>query len=315
MYDRLLRIFEGFLGDSARGASENGQCQFNCPFCNSGKKNLEVSLSRGIYNSWCCQGRSGRLTSLIKEFGNDIIMNQYLREIQSLKESRLYQVQMYDNISNIKNLELPQCCKPIMNKNGYNHYESYKYCHDRGITDDMIRKYNICYTLSNCEDKKLQNRIVFPSYDKYNSLNYWVARTYRDSKWLTKYYIPNNVSKRDVIFNERFINWDGEVRLVEGIFDAMVVPSSVPIMGKKLNNNFKLYNEIVNKGSHILLIPDKDAIYDWMEIKHNLQLSNRRLSIRMVDWNKFQDGYCKDVSDVFERHNKQGVINLMKNLD
>jgi hypothetical protein len=146
-------------------------------------------------------------------------------------------------------------------------------------------------------------------------LNYWVARTYRDSKWLTKYYIPNNVSKRDVIFNERFINWDGEVRLVEGIFDAMVVPSSVPIMGKKLNNNFKLYNEIVNKASHILLIPDKDAIYDWLEIKYNLQLSNRRLKIRMVDWNKFQDSSCKDVSDVFERHDKRGVIDLMKKVD
>ena len=100
--------------------------------------------------------------------------------------------------------------------------------------------------------------IIIPSYNALGELNYWVGRDYlppmrnEHSKVLNgvsqiiphtysrlKYDNPK-VEKKNIIFNEEKIQWDADITLVEGPFDHIVVPNSVPLLGKALNKEYKL---------------------------------------------------------------------------
>ena len=99
----------------------------------------------------------------------------------------------------------------------------------RGLTKDIIDKYKIGYTVGG----KYDSRIIIPSYDINDELNYWVGRTYVNQK--PKYLNPDS-DKEVIIFNECCLNWDSDIYLVEGPFDHIVVHNSVPLLGKKISN-------------------------------------------------------------------------------
>jgi len=71
-----------------------------------------------------------------------------------------------------------------------------------------------------------------------------------------KYLFPH-ISKNDIIFNELFINWKGNVILVEGIFDALVTPNAVPLLGKELHD--LLLSKLIKNRSLVTLLLDGDS--------------------------------------------------------
>ena len=321
MFNRLEKIFRLFLGSSARGVSETGQVQYDCPFCGgTGKGNLEINFPKGLYNSWCCPEHSGRLSSLIKEFGTELILKQYFDEIKAIRETRLYQlnfndIKIFDEIL----FELPKCCVPIDKEK---HNEAYDYLIQRGLNDDDIKKHKIYCTgnrcnkcTSNCKYRySIRNRIVFTN-RHFGKINYWVGRLYKESKYQTKYLLPSNSNKKEIIWGYDNIQWDGEVRLVEGILDSYVVPNSIPILGKKLNSEFCLFNTLLERAHSVLLIPDYEekAYEDWMKIYHDLNVRNLKGKICVVDWNKLSiPTDCKDTSDLYRIKGKKGIIQLLR---
>jgi len=314
MFTGLEKIFESFLGKSARGVSENGQVQFDCPFCGSGKPNLEVSFTKLVYKSWCCPDEHGSLSKLIRQFANDIIFNEYKNEINNIKESRLYQINRFkfnDNYLAETALQVPECCEKI-NPNRYNHKKAYEYCTSRGINSEIIDKYNIQCTTYDCADWQMRQRIIIPSYDKFQQLNYWVGRIYKDNPYQTKYHNPTSIHKKDIIFNEYLLQWDGDIRLVEGPLDSIVVPNSTALLGKELNSSFVLYKALLERAHSITLIPDADSEHDWYKIGYNLNIGRLRGKIRMVQWNEINISNAKDTSDIYRIKGYKGVAELLK---
>ena len=55
--------------------------------------------------------------------------------------------------------------------------------------------------------------------------------------------------KKEIIFNEDRIQWDADITLVEGAFDHIVVPNSIPLLGKALDKDYKLYWDIITKAN------------------------------------------------------------------
>ena len=125
-----------------------------------------------------------------------------------------------------------------------------KYAEERGITKDDIRRYNIGY----CDSGHYANRIIIPSYDSDNRLNYFIESVFTEEKF--KYKNPP-VSKNVIMF-ENQVNWNETVTLVEGVFDAMAVKrNAIPILGKfipKKLNDFIFKNGV--KSINILLDED-----------------------------------------------------------
>ena len=80
-----------------------------------------------------------------------------------------------------------------------------------------------------CDAGSYANRIIIPSYDEKDELNYFIARSYYESS--LPYKNPP-ISKNTVIF-ENMIDWSEPLVLCEGAFDAIAIKrNAVPILGK-----------------------------------------------------------------------------------
>ena len=265
--EKLYNILTVFLGEAKNGFDENTfQYQFPCPHCiekygwqEARKNNLEVNISKGMYQCWRCSSEGddimhGSIKKLIRIFGNEKLLSDYLSTMQSIRESELYKLHFNDfnidtSIIEKEELKFPSSFK-LFDKNGKNNYGALKYLEKRGIGWDIIEKYKIGYTEREEENKKGSFRIIIPSYNALGELNYWVGRDYlpKSEKFATRLKYDNpKVEKKNIIFNEEKLNWDADVTLVEGPFDHIVVPNSVPLLGKALNSEYKLYWNLITK--------------------------------------------------------------------
>ena len=126
------------------------------------------------------------------------------------------------------------------------------YVKQRGITNEDIIRYNIGY----CDSGHYANRIIIPSYDLDNRLNYFIARSVYDEEKF-KYKNPP-VSKNVTIF-ENQINWNEPITLVEGVFDAMAVKrNAIPLLGKFVPKTL-MENIFRNGVKEIKILLDNDA--------------------------------------------------------
>lgn len=282
----LEEILESFLGKSKTGISDNGQIQFNCPACSDdngltdgdGKYNLEINLVRGKFRCWACEhtnDMSGKLSALIKKYGGDSLLSIYRNEIISIKKSKEYELNFNDNQLVFEEdedlcVKLPE--KTYEFKFDGNRREQYalSYLLERGIDEKIIKKYDIRYTDNYCDSVQFKNRIIITSYDKYGSLNYFTGRDY-SGKSGRKYYNYENSTRKEIIFNEHLINWDGDIVLVEGPTDHLVVPNSIPLLGKAINSDFYLFECIMKKSTqNIYVFLDDDASLDAINICNKL---------------------------------------------
>jgi DNA primase len=95
-------------------------------------------------------------------------------------------------------------------------------------------------------------------------MNFFVARNFRNH-W-RKYKNPS-ASRSKIIFNELFLNFDEELVIVEGVFDAIVAGfNAVPLLGSTLSEESKLFHEIVKNDTRVYLALDADAEKKSMRI-------------------------------------------------
>ena len=263
---RLYDILVEMLGESKTGYTDGQyEYEFACPCCvekyGSGeirKYNLSISLSKQRMNCWKCSSEGekthGTVLKLIRMYGNDSLLSNYMATIRSIRESELYKLNFSGSEFNIdttvvekEELKLPESFKFFKKGEPYD-VNAFNYLKNRGIGWDMIERYRLGYTGFQEENKKQSFRVVIPSYNEYGELNYWVGRDYLTGKKYPRMKYDNpKTEKKDIIFNEDKIQWDADVTLVEGPFDHIVVPNSVPLLGKALNPNYKLYWDLITK--------------------------------------------------------------------
>ena len=313
----IADIIEGFLGESRRGINYDGWTEYNCPYCASidnvesdGKYNLCVNYECGTFHCWKCQEK-GRLSKLVKTYGGENLLTKYRKEIHNIKNSQLYKLKNLGDISNDIELKyydifisLPNGFKKVNNITN-DSKEAYEYLKKRGITDGIIDKYNIGY-VKWCDDFRYRNRIIIPSYDLYGDLNYWVGRDYSGKSKL-KYCNPD-IEKKLFVFNEKYINWYDNITIVEGVFDHIVVPNSIPLLGKSIDNESAVYKAITeNAMANVNIMLDDDAIDDALKMYIFLNNTNLRNRIRII---RCPDGY--DASLINEKEGKSGILDLLK---
>jgi len=278
--EKLYNILTVFLGESKSGFDErNYQYQFPCPNCierdgwqEARKYNLEVNIQIGKYHCWKCDAidehMSGSILKLIRKYGNEKLAQEYKNVLADIRNSELYKLNFNNDDFNVdtsviekEELKFPSSFK-FFNKDEKNNCGAMKYLKERGIGWDIIEKYKIGYTEREEENKKGSFRIIIPSYNDLGELNYWVGRDYLPNKeniFRIKYDNPK-VEKKNIIFNEGLLQWDADITLVEGPFDHIVVPNSVPLLGKALNKEYKLYWDLITKANaNVNIMLDNDA--------------------------------------------------------
>lgn len=329
--EKLYNILTVFLGESKSGFDENAmQYQFPCPHCiekygwqEARKYNLEVSFTKGgVFQCWKCSSEGddimhGSIKKLIKTFGNEKLFEEYMSIMHSIRDSELYKLHFKDFDTSIiekEELKMPQSFKFFKKGERYN-YGAFNYLKNRGINWDIIERYKIGYTEKEEEPnmKKYSYRVIIPSYNAFGDLNYWVGRDYlknsENFKYRTKYANPK-AEKKEIIFNENKIQWDADITLVEGAFDHIVVPNSIPLLGKALDRDYKLYWELINNfnGNSINIWLDDDAKETALKTYSLLNHGNLNGKIRIIN----SEG-GKDASEIYEKYGYKKIVEHLKN--
>ena len=322
---KLKDILDSFLGKSKNDLTESYQLQYSCPRCReikgtseNRKFNLECNLRLGVFKCWSCSSHDddmhGSLKRLIKLYGNEDIYEAYKETIYSLRQSKLFELNFNKEDFNIdkslnvidKEFELPSSFT-LFNKNGFNNKKALDYLFSRNIGWDIIEKYNIGYTKYDENNKQVSSRIIIPSYNEFNELDYWTGRDFTSLSNRQKYFNPK-IERKNLIFNEGLINWDADITLVEGPFDHIVVPNSIPLLGKVLKTDFKLYQEIFTKANaNVIVWLDGDAVEDVKKIYKLLNHDRLSNKIRFIEVNG-----DLDPSKIHELYGKNGVISALK---
>lgn len=319
----LYNILEQFLGKSKHELDESYQLQFPCPKCieEKGEKehhkyNLEVNLIKGVFHCWACSQidneMHGSILKLIKLYGNDDILRDYKLTLKSLQTSKLYQLSFQEGDFNIEfkqnlstNIQLPDIYKSF---DFTETNQAMKYLLDRGINKNIITKYRIGYTTYSPTDKKNSSRIILPSFNEYGELNYWTGRDYTNLSYRQKYFNPI-VERKNIIFNEYHIEWDADITLVEGPFDHIVVPNSIPLLGKSLSQDFLLYQKLMtNANAHVNIFLDGDAFSNVKKIYKLLNHDKLYNKIRYIPVNE-----NLDPSNIFQLYGKKGIVSCLRN--
>jgi hypothetical protein len=126
-----------------------------------------------------------------------------------------------------------------------------RYLEKRGVSRADILKWKIGY----CFSGEYKNRIIIPSFDHEGDVSYFIARSYTGDSY--KYKNPR--ASKDITFNELYIDWNKDLVLVEGVFDALVAGNAAPILGSTLRKGSKLLREIVRNDTPIYIALDPDA--------------------------------------------------------
>lgn len=322
---KLQNILSRFLGKPYREITDDGQLQFGCPRCieNYGEKerdkhNLEVNVRLGRFNCWKCSSVSdemhGSIYKLIKMYGTEDILKEYYDAIRDFKNSKLYEVHFKKDEFNVEtdfifdtSLQLPDLYRKFDSSSDNPKY-ALEYLSKRGIGWDLIDYYNIGYTTYDKKQYKISTRIIIPSYDSYGQLNYWTGRDYSGRKFMQKYMNPK-VERKDIIFNEDKVQWDADITLVEGPFDHIVVPNSIPLLGKSIKTDFALYNKLMTKANaNVNIFLDGDAFQDVKKIYSLLNQGKLYGKIRYIPVSE-----KLDPSEIYQWLGAKGIIQHLKN--
>lgn len=299
----ILNILDSFLGHNHRHNSDSGQLQYDCPACSEekglvkgdGKGNLEINYKRGVFRCWACydtNNMGGTLYKLIKRYGS----------LQNLKDYELINPNITEKIETVSEiLTLPEGFTPIIGcaPTTFRYGEVMRYLKERGITNDIIEKYHMGFTTIG----DYANRIIIPSYNLNYELDFFVGRAFMP--WVKPKYLNPKIEKTLIHFNESLIKWDSTIYLVEGPFDGIVVPNSIPMLGKVISNKL-LYDLQYKSTGLVVILLDGDAYKDAVKLYKKLNTLNLYNRVRII-----QLGEDWDISLVKQKLGLKGVFNVL----
>lgn len=251
-----LNILVGILGSCYASGDEH---LFKCPYCKHHKRKLSVNVDKGVYKCWICDARGKKLSRIVRRFGSFSEQEEWKTvsgETTDLNDfDDIFKEEIHPTREQV--LELPESFRSLCNI--HKATGPMKYLKSRGLDEKDILKWKMGY----CTKGDYKGRIIIPSFNTNGDLNYFIARTFRDD-W-RRYMNP--AASRDIIFNELYVDFEEEVMLVEGVFDALKASNAVPLLGSTLREGSHLFKKIVKNDTPILLALDPDANYKSNSIK------------------------------------------------
>ena len=229
---------------------------FTCPkqSCNHHKQKLSVNIEKNVFKCWICDYRGNNLKRLVKHFGS-FLQKQKWAEIVgevdlSVSIDNLFHIEIEKKQD--ETISLPKEFISLCNEDlPLSAISPKKYLKSRGISKEQILKWKIGY----CREGEYKDRILIPSFNNQGKVNYFVARTF--SKHWRSYMNPN--MSKDICFNELYVDWNSDIVLVEGVFDAIKAENAIPLLGSSLREDSKLFQEILRHDSTVFLALDSDA--------------------------------------------------------
>jgi len=278
----LLTLLTQKLG--APRSLGKGEYEFFCPNCHHHKKKLQVNLQHSLFHCWVCEYKAKSAYSFFKKFFPDCL-HHFKNEKNSLKFTEIdygyneQENEKYDDGI----LKLPPEYTPLFDNSNAN-TQALRYLKNRGIENGSIKKYQIGF----CENGKYRNRIIIPSFDKNNKLNYFIARTIEKENH--KRYDNPPIDHVSIIPLESTIDWTYKITVCEGMFDAIRIDhNSIPLLGKNIDFNWLLFQKLKESKVDVYLALDNDMAGIKAMIKISRTFLEYGMNCYYVDISPYHD--------------------------
>ena len=274
---RLLSILNSAFNSQGSDGGRD-EIVYYCPFCDHHKKKLQVNVVTQQWHCWVCDAKGKSIFSLAKKLkASKEIFSELSQIFKNTGRYSANQKELY------KIVQLPKEFISTSEKtNGIARKQVLRYLRNRKITHADMMRYNIGY----CVDGEYGGRIIVPSYDSYGNLNYFIARSFYNSKLKYK----NPPAPKDTVIFDLYINWNMPIILCEGVFDAIAIKrNAIPLLGKTIQDSL-LAKLVSNKVPEVILSLDADA--RKMMTKISKKLLKWNLNVSYV---KLEEGDPSDV--------------------
>ena len=272
MFGRKVKILEDFLGSYYNSKDE---LLFHCPKCGHHKKKLSVNIDKDVFKCWVCDYNGRSITNLVFAYGRPESREQWKKEcgIVDFAEEE-------DKEPQPEPISLPSEFLSLTGRKSTPLSLSARtYLRSRGITYDDVLWWKIGY----CPDGEYAGRVIIPSFDLEGAVNFFIARNYKDN--FQKYKNPK--AAKDIIFNELYLDWNKDIVLVEGVFDAIVAGNAIPLLGSTLREDSHAFQKIVQNCSKVFVALDADA--KLKEDKITRLLLSYGVEVYKIDTSEYED--------------------------
>lgn len=243
MLERKRKILSNFLG---RSYKSNEEYLYKCPKCGHHKRKLSVNFDKNVFKCWICDYSGKNIFYLVRSHGSHLDKQDWKKVANIIdfseqeKEIQKIEVELPKEFITLTGKHISPLSIPAR-----------KYLADRGITEEQI----IWWKMGYCPDGKYANRVIVPSFDMDGELTYFISRSY-DNNWI-KYLNPP--AEKDFIFNELYLDWNKDITIVEGVFDAVAVGNAIPLLGSTIKEDSYVFQTIVEKCDTLYFALDADA--------------------------------------------------------
>lgn len=301
----IIQLFDKYIGPSK--TLKKNEHAYHCPFCHHHKPKLQINDKTYKFHCWTCNA-GGNLIYLGKRIGmSDLDLSDLVGRCGISEEVRKKLKddwggsikELLDKITadieeeeteNTSQLFLPPEFKSALDlkidKKNPIEAHAIKYLKDRGITKKHIIRYNIGF----CQKGLYAGRVIIPSYDTFNRLNYFIARSIFPEE---KQKYKNPPVSKDVIVFANQINWNEPITLCEGVFDAIALKrNAIPLLGKFVQKT--LMGALKNTKPHVYICLDNDAQEDALVLYDKIKsyvksVKNIKLDGKDAGENSFQN--------------------------
>lgn len=250
MQGKKLKLLKKVLGSYYKSGDE---ILFFCPKCKHHKKKLSVNVDTDKFKCWVCDYAGHSIRRLMRDHADFRTLCDWDGLTNRVDISSFEDLFSETTDEPEQKICLPDEFRSLTGKKALlNSLAARKYLMDRGIGYEDIMRWKI----GHCISGQYGGRIIIPSFSIDGALNYFVARSY-NGHW--KKYI-NPPASRNIVFNHLMVDWDLDIILVEGVFDAIKAgTNAIPLLGSQLNENSKLFQAIVRYNPRVYLALDPDA--------------------------------------------------------
>lgn len=248
------------------------------------KKKLSINIEKDVFKCWVCDYKGNSVRRVVRSHGSysnlkawdKLVGHVELSEFDTLMNEKLFgkaeEVKQLVNLPpefiSLTSSNLPKSSIPALN-----------FLHKRGVSKSDILRWKIGY----CPSGDYEGRVVVPSFNLQGGVDYFIARSY-SGDW-RKYLAPP--ASRDLVFNDLYVDWDSDLTIVEGVFDAIVAGNAVPILGTALREGSALVRRVVENDTPVYLALDADAERKALDIIK--QFLEYDIELYKVDISPFSD--------------------------
>lgn len=288
-----VKFIETFFGPGDLSRDEKNFVVL-CPFCREAevrkgnrsysKRKFVIRVADDVCHCWVCGWKSRSLAPLFRKLNASSELREYADRFATQRQigwSSGEEESLQDKLA------LPSDSLLLATADRSDPYISkcLRYLEDtRNLSERDLWYFKVL-----CSPHILRDRVIFPSFDSYGQLNYYVARSI-DSRGFPRYVMPDReiVGKTDIVFGEANIDWKRELVLVEGMFDYAKAPdNSTPLLGNDLSETSELFTRIVLHDTPCVVMLDDDAKSRASAVAK--KLDQYGIPVRIAKTGKFHD--------------------------